>query len=91
VETYRDLSAARMEAEILKADVLPGAGSAFEAAVEGYRQGKFGYLDVLNAQRTLFQVRRQYIETLKGYHQAAAAMERLIGEPLSDLNDNPDE
>jgi outer membrane protein, heavy metal efflux system len=80
--TYTELSSAYAEATTLQNDVLPGAQSAFEAFSEGYRQGKFGFLDVLDAQRTLFEARGQYLEALTAYHRAVADMERLIGEPL---------
>jgi cobalt-zinc-cadmium efflux system outer membrane protein len=82
-ETYAELSAALTEASTLRDEVLPGAQSAFDAISEGYRQGKFQFLEVLDAQRTLFEVRGQYIEALATYHKAVAALERLIGEPLS--------
>jgi cobalt-zinc-cadmium efflux system outer membrane protein len=81
-EAYAALSSALAEATVLKNEALPGAQQAFEAAREGYRQGKFGFLDVLDAQRTLFEARGQYIETLAAYHQAVAEIERLIGERL---------
>jgi cobalt-zinc-cadmium efflux system outer membrane protein len=88
-EAYAALSSAFGEATTLKNEVLPGAQRAFEAASEGYRQGKFGFLDVLDAQRTLFEARGQYLEVLAAYHQAAAEVERLIGEPLGMLPDTP--
>jgi cobalt-zinc-cadmium efflux system outer membrane protein len=84
-ETHAALSAAYSEAVTLRDEVLPGAQQAFEAAREGYHQGKFQFLDVLDAQRTLFEARGQYLEALSAYHQAVAALERLIGEPLSAL------
>jgi cobalt-zinc-cadmium efflux system outer membrane protein len=80
--TYAELSSAFAEATTLQDDVLPGAQSAFEAFSEGYRQGKFGFLDVLDAQRTLSEARGRYLEALTAYHRAVADMERLIGEPL---------
>jgi outer membrane protein, heavy metal efflux system len=83
--TYAALSAAYAGAITLRDSVLPGATRAFEAASEGYRQGKFGFLEVLDAQRTLFEARGQYVETLAAYHQAVADMERLIAEPLEAL------
>ncbi|MGH7825398.1 MAG: TolC family protein [Candidatus Binatia bacterium] len=85
-QAYAALSAAYGAATALRDEVLPGAGSAFEAASEGYRQGKFGILDVLDAQRTLFEAKSQYIEALAAYHNAVAQVERLIGEPLSAVN-----
>jgi len=84
-ETYQTLSAAFSEVTALKNDVLPGAQSAFEAASEGYRQGKFGFLDVLDAQRTLVKARSQYIEALNAYHKSVADVERLIGKRLGSV------
>jgi cobalt-zinc-cadmium efflux system outer membrane protein len=87
--TYAELSNAFTEATTLQHDVLPGASSAFEAFSEGYRQGKFGFLDVLDAQRTLFEAKGRYIEALTAYHRAVADMERLIGEPLGAITPPP--
>ena len=80
--TYQALSAAWATAIALKNDVLPGAQSAFDAVTEGYRIGKFDFLEVLDAQRTFFEVRGSYIDALAEYHRAVADVERLIGEPL---------
>ena len=90
-EAYQSLSSAFMEATVLKNEVLPGAQSAFEAENEGFRQGKFGYLDVLDAQRTLFEARSKYIESLASYHKAVADVERLIGDRLESVMRKPEQ
>ena len=79
---YGALSAATITVTALKDEVLPGAQSAFEAVTEGYSIGKFDFLEMLDAQRTLFDVRGSYIDALAEYHKAVADVERLIGEPL---------
>jgi cobalt-zinc-cadmium efflux system outer membrane protein len=89
-EAYLTLSAAHAQAVALRDDVLPGARTAFDAASEGYRLGKFNYLDVLDAQRTFFRARGQYIETLAAYHKAVVDVEQLIGEGLDVVMNNPD-
>jgi cobalt-zinc-cadmium efflux system outer membrane protein len=61
---------------------LPNANSAFDAASQGYHQGKFEYLVVLDAQRTFFEVRVRYIRALADYHKARADVERLIGQDI---------
>ena len=61
----------------MRTSILPGAELAFQTAREGYTQGKFGYLDVLDAQRTWFEAQSQYVEVLSTYHQAFAEMNRL--------------
>ena len=73
------------ESSVLRDDVLPAAQSAYDAAEEGYRQGKFDYLDVLDAQRTLFEARMRYVSSLAAYHVNRAAVERLIGRPVPQL------
>lgn len=79
---YQSLAAAHIEVTTLKTQLLPGAQSAFEAASQGYRLGKFGFLEVLDAQRTLFGAKAQYLRALSDYHKAVAEVERLIGEPV---------
>ncbi len=79
---YQTLAGAHAEIAALKAQVLPGAQSAFEAASKGYRLGKFGLLDVLDAQRTLFGAKTQYLRALTDYHQSVAQVEGLIGERI---------
>ena len=82
VEAHVRLSSSYAAASSLKGDVLPGAESVFASVTEGYEKGKFAYLDVLDAQRTMLQVRGQYIDSLERYHKATADLERLVGETL---------
>ena len=70
----------------MRYDVVPAAELAYGAAREGYREGKFGFLEVLDAQRTLFEAKGQYIDALSEYHAARADTERLIGQPLHSTN-----
>jgi cobalt-zinc-cadmium efflux system outer membrane protein len=81
-EAVNGLAAAYDEAHILRADVLPRAQQAFEAAQQGYREGKFDYLYVLDTQRTFFETKVQYIDTVEACHRARADVERLTGRPL---------
>jgi outer membrane protein, heavy metal efflux system len=71
----------------IQTKILPGAQKAFDGINEGYRFGKFGYLDVLDSQKTLFAAKGQYLEALADYHKAVADVERLTGKPLA--SDNP--
>ena len=89
VDAYEGLSSAFIEVTDLKGEVLPGAQSAFDAASQGYRQGKFDYLDVLDAQQTLFEAKGKYVESLAAYHKARVEMERLIGQGIDTITDIP--
>lgn len=81
-QAYARLQTARQEADALQRDILPGAQSAYDAATKGFEFGKFDFLDVLDAQRTLLQAKSQYLRTLSDAHRAAAEIDRLLGEPL---------
>ena len=82
LQTYQLLEAIYKEIEALRTTLLPGAQSAFDAATKGYQLGKFSFLEVLDAQRTLFQSRAQYLQALADYQRGYADIERLIGEAL---------
>ena len=81
-ESHNALSAAYSRVTALRDTVLPGARSAFEAVSEGYRLGRFGLLDVLDSQRTLFKARHEYLRAATDYHNAVVDVERLIGDRL---------
>jgi cobalt-zinc-cadmium efflux system outer membrane protein len=73
------LRSARATAETLQRDALPGAETAYRAATKGFELGKFSFLEALDAQRTLFQVRNQYLVALADAHRAAGELDRLLG------------
>lgn len=73
------LRSAHATAETLQRDALPGAESAYKAATKGFELGKFSFLEALDAQRTLFQVRAQYLLALADAHRAAGDLDRLLG------------
>ena len=81
-QTYQSCSSAFELAAALRDRSIVGATQAFEAAQEGYRQGKFNYLMVLDAQRTLFELKQQYVDTLADYHTNRVTLERLVGQPI---------
>ncbi len=82
---------AYFQANTLKTQILPSAQKAFSLAREGYGLGRFPYIEVLDAQRSLFSVKQQHIAALRSYHTARAVLERLTAshaDRLGDL-DNP--
>jgi cobalt-zinc-cadmium efflux system outer membrane protein len=78
-QAFERLRNAREEATALRSDIVPAAQSAYQAARTGFELGKFGYLDVLDAQRTYFQAKAQYWKALSAAFQAAADLDRLAG------------
>jgi cobalt-zinc-cadmium efflux system outer membrane protein len=74
---------AYVQAKTLKTEILPSASEAFKLVMEGYKLGRFPYIDVLDMQRSLFGVQQQYIEALKDFHVAKASVERLAATHLN--------
>jgi len=85
-EAYAQLAGSHDEATALKARALPAATDAYNATRRAFEEGKLPFLDVLDAQRTLFDLQSRYINALANYHTAAAEIEALIGRRLTDLN-----
>jgi cobalt-zinc-cadmium efflux system outer membrane protein len=73
------LESSRTGAATLQAKIVPSAQEAYRAATLGFEAGKFGFIDVLDAQRTLFLARIRYIATLAESYQAAIALDRILG------------
>ncbi len=78
------LQVMHLQAGTLKREVLPGAQAAYDAANLGFSAGKFNFLDVLDAQRTLFQAKSHYLTVVLDAHRAAAEIERLLGGASKD-------
>lgn len=81
-----DQAIARAQADAANAatSAVAASGPALAAAEEaariariGYREGKFGQLDLLDAERTLAATRAAAIDALLSYHIAHAQLERL--------------
>ena len=60
--------------------ILPAAQSAVDTATRGFEMGKFNFLDVLDAQRTLISARTQYIQAIAETTDAWVRIERIFGD-----------
>ena len=80
LQNYEQLQTSRAQTQQLQSKVLPGAQSAYEVAAKGFALGKFSYLDVLDAQRTLAEASGLYLDQLVATHRAAADITRQLGD-----------
>lgn len=60
--------------------ILPAAQNAVDTATRGFEMGKFNFLDVLDAQRTLISARTQYIQAIAEATDAWVRIERIFGD-----------
>jgi len=76
------LWAAGEEVRSYEREIVPASTEAFEAISLGFREGKFGFLEVLDAQRSLFEARLLLLDGRQRYATAVVELERLIGRSL---------
>lgn len=71
---------ANTEVRAFNQQILPAAQSAVDSATRGFEMGKFNFLDVLDAQRTLIAARTQYLAATAQATEAWVRIERIYGD-----------
>jgi len=79
---WAELAAAHDQATSLRDAVVPAAARALDDVRAAYGQGALSFDDVLDAQRTLFELRVEYVDALEAVQVQTAEVERLIGGPI---------
>ena len=80
---YQTLKTAHRQANTIKTDILPAAQRVLDAVKEGYQEGAFSFLDMLEAQSTLYESHESYVQSLGKYHVAVIDLEKVLGRNLS--------
>ncbi|MEG3175461.1 TolC family protein [Sphingomonas sp. RB3P16] len=86
-----DVENAATSARATAGPALAAANEAARIARIGYREGKFGQLDLLDAERTLAETRIAVIDALATYHLARAQLERLTAPAPAVLSGGSDQ
>ena len=76
------LQAAAAETTVMGDEVVPAANKVFLATETGYSEGKFGFLNLLDAQRALFEAHSLLLDSHEEYSLTRTEIERLIGREL---------
>ncbi|SEB32050.1 TolC family protein [Pseudomonas marginalis] len=71
---------ANSEVRAFNQQILPAAQRAVDSATRGFEMGKFNFLDVLDAQRTLIAARTQYLAATAQATDAWLRIERIYGD-----------
>ncbi|UGV27403.1 TolC family protein [Rhodopseudomonas boonkerdii] len=80
---YDTLQGSLRELAILRESGIPKARDAAAAISEGYGQGRYSLLEVLDAQASLAQARLREQEAQQNFHVAVATIEGLVGNPFA--------
>jgi cobalt-zinc-cadmium efflux system outer membrane protein len=92
----RNATAQRLRADVLQASsqwrvaqaaitsfegqMLSNASAALDNTTRGFQMGKFGFIDVLDAQRSLIDIRTRYLQALADALDAWVRLERIYGD-----------
>jgi cobalt-zinc-cadmium efflux system outer membrane protein len=76
------ISARRRQIDIYRTSLVPTATSLEALAEESYRLGRIPVLALLDAQRSLRDVQREYLQLLLDFQMAVADLEEVIGAPI---------
>lgn len=81
-ELFQELQHAHHAADTLDREVLPRVQSALTQTEYAYARGRYGYLELVAAQRELLDVKRARIQAAVDAHGYATEIDRLTGAAL---------
>ena len=77
-----------VDSELLTAekDIIPAAQETYEALKKAYQAGENDYLELLDSQRTLLEVRRNNLLLEREHHELIADLEAITGKDIQSLS-----
>lgn len=73
---------ARKSAALLRTELIPKTGQTVDVSRASYEKDKTSFLDLLDAERSLRDVKLRYIQAVTQYESAVADLERAVGSDL---------
>jgi cobalt-zinc-cadmium efflux system outer membrane protein len=80
---YQELFHSYTEVRMLRDDVLPKMERAMKESQYAYERGRYGYVELVAAQRELLELRRGLSEAYADVHRYRIEIERLTGASLT--------
>lgn len=82
IQSWESLASSLEEANRYQNDIIPSARKAYSQADDGYSRGAFNFLDLLDAQRTLYEVQEMHLDSLLSVYAAKVQTDFLMGTHL---------
>lgn len=79
IQAWESLTLALEETDRYQSEIIPSARKAYRQADDGYGRGAFTFLDLLDAQRTLYEVQEARLDSLLSVYEAKAQTDFLMG------------
>ena len=85
-EAFETFQTALHQVDFFKDTIMPKTEEYFKLTRKGYNEGRFEYLEFLEAERTLVETKKRYIESLKTLQSSVANLERLCSSQFHGTN-----
>jgi cobalt-zinc-cadmium efflux system outer membrane protein len=79
IQAWENFSSSLEETSHYQNEIIPSARRAYSQANDGYGRGAFTFLDLLDAQRTLYEVQEARLDSLLSVYEAKAQTDFLMG------------
>jgi len=86
IKRYRELETLLFEYQVLKETMLPNASDVYQAIHRNYLRGKRSYLEVQDAQNSLFDMKEKETALQAKYYTLKAQLYQLVGLDLEQNN-----
>jgi outer membrane protein, heavy metal efflux system len=89
-EAYSRAATAVDQIRLFEEDILAEAEEAYHMFLFSYQEGEIGGMELIDARRTLIDVRQSYAEALHNYGLTLSLLERAAGLLTDSIGDNND-
>ncbi len=79
IQAWESLASSLEETSRYQDEIIPSARKAYSQADDGYGRGAFTFLDLLDSQRTLYEVQEARLDSLLSVYEAKAQTDFLMG------------
>lgn len=86
---YQEMLHARTALNQLRGKVISDAEQSLALSRQGYNEGRFSLLELLDAQKSLIELRGAVIANAAAFHLHVVEIERLLGAPLTPASAQP--
>jgi cobalt-zinc-cadmium efflux system outer membrane protein len=88
-ELYHQKELIRENLVSLKTSIIPDSQDVYQSVRKGYLKGRYSYLDLFDAQDSLFELRQNYAEAVADFYRIRAEIWALIGNEIKLKGETP--
>jgi outer membrane protein TolC len=81
-ELFFEVKTASQEVDLYKYSLIPQAEQSLKASEVGYLAGKVDFLNLLDSERMLLQIKTGYFKAVADLGKSLAQLERVVGKNL---------